>query len=63
MNRDTTLRLDKTLGVIEKIVPESIDVEKTPVVVRDGCSISSNITSEDVDNDYKYQRENLFYNT
>ena len=45
MNRDTTLRLDKTLGVIEKIVPESIDVERTPVTVRDGHSISSTITS------------------
>jgi hypothetical protein len=48
------------LGVIEKIVPESIDVERTPVVVRDGHPTPPSITSEDVDNDYKYQRENLY---
>ena len=60
MNKESTLRLDKTLGVIEKIVPESIDVERTPVVVRDGHPTPPNITSEDVDNDYKYQRENLY---
>jgi hypothetical protein len=59
MNKDTTLRLDKTLGVIEKIVPESIDVERAPVV-RDGHPTPPSITSEDVDNDYKYQRENLY---
>ena len=60
MNKESTLRLDKTLGVIEKIVPESIDVERTPVVVRDGHPTPPSITSEDVDNDYKYQRENLY---
>ena len=60
MNKESTLRLDKTLGVIEKIVPESTYIEKITGDVRDGCSISSNITSEDVDKDYKYQRENLY---
>ena len=60
MNKESTLRLDKTLGVIEKIVPEPTYIEKITGDVRDGCSISSNITSEDVDKDYKYQRENLY---
>jgi ArsR family metal-binding transcriptional regulator len=60
MNKDSTLRLDKTLGVIENIVPESTYIEKITGDVRDGCLISSNITSEDVDKDYKYQRENLY---
>ena len=36
MNKDTTLRLDKTLGVIEKIVPESTDIEKRLGDARDG---------------------------
>ena len=60
MNKDTLLRLDKTLGVIEKIIPESTDIEKKTGDVRDGHPVSSTITSEDVDNDYKYQRENLY---
>ena len=60
MNKDTLLRLDKTLGVIEKIIPESTDIEKKTGDVSDGHPVSSTITSEDVDNDYKYQRENLY---
>ena len=60
MNKDTSLRLDKTLGVIEKIVPKSTDIEKRTGDVRDGHPVSSAINGEDVDNDYKYQRENLY---
>jgi len=60
MSKDSTLRLDKALGVIEKIVPKSIDIEKRTDDARDGNIISSVIDSEDVDNDYKYQRQNLY---
>jgi len=60
MNKDTTLRLDKTLGVIEKIVPESTDIEKRTGDARDGHPKNPNFNTEDIDNDYKYQRENLY---
>ena len=60
MSKDSTLRLDKALGVIEKIVPKSTDIEKRTDDARDGNIISSVIDSEDVDNDYKYQRQNLY---
>jgi hypothetical protein len=60
MNKDTTLRLDKTLGVIEKIVPESTDIEKRLGDARDGHPQNPAFNAEDIDNDYKYQRENLY---
>ena len=60
MNKDTTLRLDKTLGVIEKIVPESTDIEKRLGDARDGHPKNPDFNAEDIDNDYKYQRENLY---
>jgi len=60
MNKDTTLRLDKTLGVIEKIVPESTDIEKRLGDARDGHPKNPDFNAEGIDNDYKYQRENLY---
>ena len=53
--KDSTLRLDKELGVIEKIVPTTI-----PEII----SIIPNTTEvseDDIEDDYKYQRDN-FYN-
>ena len=55
MTKDSTLRLDKELGVIEKIVPTTI-----PEII----SIIPNTTEvseDDIEDDYKYQRDN-FYN-
>jgi hypothetical protein len=60
MNKDSTLRLDKTLGVIENIVPESTKIEKKSISPRDGYPILPATSSDDIDNDYKYQRENLY---
>ena len=60
MNKDSTFRLDKTLGVIENIVPESTKVEKKSISPRDGYPILPATSSDDIDNDYKYQRENLY---
>ena len=69
MNKESTLQLDKTLGVIEKIIPDSTYVEKTTAsgyerpaysTLTSMATKNSNLTSEDVDNDYKYQRENLY---
>ena len=60
MNKDSTLRLDKTLGVIENIVPESTKIEKKSISSRDGYPILPATSSDDIDNDYKYQRENLY---
>ena len=48
----TKLRLDKELGVIEKIVPTAV-----PKIIPNTIEVSEN----DIENDYKYQREN-FYN-
>ena len=50
--KDSTLRLDKELGVIEKIVPTTI-----PKIIPNTVEVSE----DDIENDYKYQREN-FYN-
>ena len=60
MNKESRLRLDKTLGVIEKIVPEPTYIEKITGDVRDSHPTLPATNSEDVDNDYKYQRENLY---
>ena len=43
----------ETLGVIDKVVPQEVVVEKKEVVVPSH--------GDDVDNDYAYQRQN-FYN-
>ena len=50
--KDSTLRLDKELGVIEKIVPTTI-----PKIIPNIVEVNEN----DIDDDYKYQRDN-FYN-
>ena len=54
MEKDSRLRIDKELGVIDKIIPESVldNSKVVPYQVENG---------DDVENDYKYQREN-FYN-
>ena len=50
--KDSTLRIDKELGVIEKIVPIAV-----PKIIPNTIEVSE----DDIENDYKYQREN-FYN-
>ena len=55
MSKDSRLRIDKELGVVDKIVPRIIH-ERSKV-----SQYSSELTGEDVDKDYEYQREN-FYN-
>ena len=50
--KDSTLRLDKELGVIEKIIPTSL-----PKIIPNIVEISE----DDIEDDYKYQRDN-FYN-
>ena len=50
--KDSTLRIDKELGVIEKIVPTAV-----PKIIPNTIEVSE----DDIENDYKYQREN-FYN-
>ena len=52
MTKDSTLRLDKELGVIEKIVPTII-----PKIIPNTVEVSE----DDIEDDYKYQRAN-FYN-
>ena len=56
MSKDSRLKIDKELGVIDKIVPKIIP-EKSSV-----SPYSPELTGEkDIQNDYEYQREN-FYN-
>ena len=50
--KDSTLRIDKELGVIEKIVPTIM-----PKIIPNIVEVNEN----DIDDDYKYQRDN-FYN-
>ena len=50
--KDSTLRLDKELGVLEKIVPTTI-----PKIIPNTVEVSE----DDIEEDYKYQRDN-FYN-
>ena len=50
--KDSTLRLDKELGVLEKIVPTTM-----PKIIPNIVEVNEN----DIDDDYKYQRDN-FYN-
>ena len=52
MTKDSILRIDKELGVIEKIVPTTI-----PKIIPNTVEVSEN----DIEDDYKYQRDN-FYN-
>ena len=56
MTKDSTLRLDKELGVIEKIVPKVMPAKS------EVSQYTAELTGEDdIDDDYKYQRDN-FYN-
>ena len=56
MEKDSRLRIDKELGVIEKIVPKVIPTKS------DVSHYTSELTGEDdIEDDYKYQRDN-FYN-
>ena len=50
--KDSTLRLDKELGVLEKIVP---------TVLHKIIPNTIEVSEDDIENDYKYQRDN-FYN-
>ena len=50
--KDSTLRLDKELVVIEKIVPTTM-----PKIIPNTAEVSE----DDIEDDYKYQRDN-FYN-
>ena len=54
MTKDSRLRIDKELGVIDKIVPKIIpdNFEVVPYQAESG---------DDIEKDYEYQREN-FYN-
>ena len=54
MEKNSRLRIDKELGVIDKIVPKIIpdNSDVVPYKVENG---------DDIENDYKYQRDN-FYN-
>ena len=52
MIKDSRLRIDKELGVIEKIVPTSL-----PKIISNTVEVSE----DDIEDDYKYQRAN-FYN-
>ena len=56
MEKDSRLRIDKELGVIEKIVPKVMPTKS------DVSHYTSELTGEDdIEDDYKYQRDN-FYN-
>ena len=55
MTKDSTLRIDKELGVVEKIVPQAVNT-KTEIV-----NYPSNINEDDLEEDYEYQRRQ-FYN-
>ena len=56
MEKDSKLRIDKELGVIEKIVPKVIPTKS------DVSRYTAGLTEEnDIEDDYKYQRDN-FYN-
>ena len=54
MSKDSRLRIDKELGVIDKIVPKIVldNSEVVPYQAKSG---------DDIEKDYEYQREN-FYN-
>jgi hypothetical protein len=47
------IEIENALGVIDKVVPQEIVVDKKEVVVPSH--------GDDIDNDYEYQRQN-FYN-
>ena len=55
MTKDSTLRIDKELGVVEKIVPQAVNTE-TEII-----NYPSSINENDLEEDYEYQRRQ-FYN-
>ncbi|MAG25558.1 terminase [Candidatus Pacearchaeota archaeon] len=55
MSKDSILRIDKELGIIEKIVPQSVSTETETI------NYSPVINENDLENDYEYQRRQ-FYN-
>ena len=56
MEKDSRLRIDKALGVIEKIVPKVMPTKS------EVSHYTNELTGEDdIEDDYKYQRDN-FYN-
>ena len=56
MEKDSRLRIDKELGVIEKIVPKVMPIKS------EVSHYTNELTGEDdIEDDYKYQRDN-FYN-
>ena len=55
MTKDSTLRIDKELGVVEKIVPQAINTE-TEII-----NYPSSVNENDLEEDYEYQRRQ-FYN-
>ena len=56
MEKDSRLRIDKELGVIEKIVPKVIPTKSDA-----SHYMAELIGEDDIEDDYKYQRDN-FYN-
>ena len=55
MSKDSTLRIDKELGVVEKIVPQAVNTE-TEII-----NYPSSVNEDDLEEDYEYQRRQ-FYN-
>ena len=55
MTKDSTLRIDKELGVVEKIVPQAVNTE-TEII-----NYPSSVNENDLEEDYAYQRRQ-FYN-
>ena len=55
MTKNSTLRIDKELGVVEKIVPQAVNTE-TEII-----NYPSSVNENDLEEDYDYQRRQ-FYN-
>ena len=55
MEKDSRLRIDKELGVIEKIVPKVIPTKSDVSHYMDEL-----IGEDDIEDDYKYQRDNFY---
>ena len=55
MEKNSTLRIDKELGVVEKIVPQAVNTE-TEII-----NYPSSVNENDLEEDYEYQRRQ-FYN-
>ena len=55
MTKDSTLRINKELGVVEKIVPQAVNTE-TEII-----NYPSSLNENDLEEDYEYQRRQ-FYN-